>query len=298
MLTVHGLAGNLSALSRLIRNPKFLVFASLCSLMIWIVFLLLGNFDHLYNLLTNQPDVYNGNLGMFVSSFAGLAARFLAVIMAMAIGFKVWGRTDFWVSVKVETLFETALFLEGTYFILLFPSGLWWLGLGPNFLGVAYLLEAGVAGGALLMLSFKVRDFGKGGNVLRWAGVAALAYVVALWFNSVFRWFDQIAVIGSEFLLRGATSWGFLVSLTAMSLAVVFAVPGAYYLSKNKGESVWWFGLSMVMIGLYYVVYVIYSATSSNLDSALQIDVWTLPFVGLGLALLKMKIPKTLLDRP
>jgi len=265
--------------------------------MIWIVFLLPADFSHLINVLTNQPDVYNGNLGMFVSSFAGLIARFFAVILAMAIGFKVWGRADFWASVRLETLFETALFLEGTYFILLFPSGLWWLGLGPNFLGMAYLLEAGVAGGALLMLSFKVREFGKGGNLLTWAGIAALAYVIALWFNSVFRWFDQIALIGSEFLLRGATSWGFLVSLTAMSLAVVFAIPGAYYLSKNKGESVWWFGLSLVMIGLYYIVYVIYSATSSNLDSAMQIDVWTLPFVGLGLALLKMKLPKNLLDK-
>ena len=121
---------------------------------------------------------------------------------------------------------------------------------------------------------------------------------MALWFNSVFRWFDQIAVIGSEFLLRGATSWGFLVSLTAMSLAVVFAVPGAYHLAKNRGESVWWFGLSLVMIGVYYVVYVVYSAMSSNLDSAMQIDVWTLPFVGLGLALLRMKVPKSLVDDP
>jgi hypothetical protein len=266
--------------------------------MIWIVFQLPADLDHLFNMLTNQPDVYNGNLGMFVSSFAGLVARFFAVILAMAVGFKVWGRADFWSSTRVETLVETALFLEGTYFILLFPSGLWWLGLGPNFLGVAYLLEAGVAGAALLLLSFRVRDFGKDGKILKWAGIAGLAYVVALWLNSVFRWFDQIAVIGSEFLLRGATSWGFLVSLTAMSLAVVFAVPGAYHLAKNRGESVWWFGLSLVMIGVYYVVYVVYSAMSSNLDSAMQIDVWTLPFVGLGLALLRMKVPKNLLENP
>jgi hypothetical protein len=288
--------GKLKALSRLIRSPPFLFFASLCSLMIWVAFLLPADFDHLFNVIFRKPDIFNGNLGMFVSSFAGLWARFFAVVLAMAVGFKIWGRQDFLASVRVERLVEASLFLEGTYFILLFPSGLWWLGLGFNFLGMAFLLEAAFAGSALLVLSFKVRDYGTDKQVLKWVGIAGLAYITAMWFNSVFRWFDQIAVIGSEFLLRGATSWGFLVSLTAMSLAVVFAVPGAYFMAKNKGESVWWFGLSLVMIGVYYVVYVLYSATSSNLDYAMQIDVWTLPFVGLGFSMLRMKVPKTLRD--
>ncbi|XES76913.1 MAG: hypothetical protein ACBZ72_12170 [Candidatus Bathyarchaeia archaeon] len=272
------------------RNLKILVFASFCSLLIWVVFLLPSNFEHLYNVLLGKPDIYNGNLGMFISSFAGLISRFCAVIFAMAVGFTVWGGGINLSQVQLERLVEAALFLEGTYFILLFPSGLWWLGLGWNFLGAAYLLEAAFAGSALLILSFKVRDYSKGTQMLKWIGIAGVAYIAALWFNSVFRWFDQIAVIGSEFLLRGATSWGFLVSLTAMSLAVVFAVPGAYFLAKNKGESVWWFGLSLVMIGVYYAVYVAYSFTSGNLDSAMQIDVWTLPFIGLGLAMLRTRI--------
>jgi hypothetical protein len=276
------------------RNLKILVFASLCSLMIWIVFLMPSNFTHLFNVFLGKPDLFNGNIGMFVSSFAGLIASFFAVILAMRIGFKVWGG-NIWPNMRTERVAEAALFLQGTYFVLLFPSGLWWLGLGFNFLGLAYLLEAAIAGSALLVLSFKIRDFGKDTNVLKWVGIASLAYVVALWFNSVFRWFDQIVVIGSEFLLRGSTSWGFLVSLTAMSLAVVFAVPGAYFVAKNKGESIWWFGLSLVMIGTYYVVYVAYSFTSSNLDSAMQIDVWTLPFLFLGIAMLRTKISKNLI---
>jgi hypothetical protein len=274
------------------RNLKILVFASFCSLMIWTVFLMPSNFTHLFNFFQGKPDLFNGNIGMFASSFAGLISRFLAIILAMAIGFKVWGG-NIWNTVKVERMVEAALFLEGTYFVLLFPSGLWWLGLGFNFLGVAFLLEAAFVGSALMLLSFKVRDFGKE-NVLKWVGIASLAYVVGLWFNSVFRWFDQIAVIGSSFLLRGATSWGFLVSLTAMSLAVVFAVPGAYLVSKNNSESIRWFGLSLTMIGIYYIIYVVYSFSSSNLDSAMQIDVWTMPFLLLGITMLRAKTGKNL----
>jgi hypothetical protein len=257
--------------------------------MIWIVFMLPSNFDHLYNVLLGKPDLYHGNLGMLMSAFAGLVARFFAVALGMATCLTLWGTTVYQPTRRIERLVEAALFLEGTYFVLLFPSGLWWLGLGPNFLGVAYLLEAICAGAVLFILSFKIRDFGKGTNLLKWIGIAAVGYIAALWFNSVFRWFDQIAVIGSEFLLRGATSWGFLVSLTAMSLAVVFAIPGAYFLAKNKGETKWWFGLSIAMIGVYYLVYAIYSFASSNLDSAMQIDVWTLPFLGLGLSMLRSK---------
>ena len=255
-----------------------------------------SNFTHLFNVFEGKPDIFNGNIGMFVSSFAGLIASFFAVVLAMRIGFKVWGG-NIWPNMKTEKVAEAALFLQGTYFVLLFPAGLWWLGLGFNFLGLAYLLQAGVAGSAMIILSFKVRDFGKDITVLKWIGIASFAYVVALWVNSVFRWFDQIAVIGSEFLLRGATSWGFLVSLTAMSLAVIFAAPGAYYVAKNKAESIWWFGLSMVMVGLYYVVYVAYSFSSSNLDSSMQIDVWTLPFLFLGIAMLRTKLTKELLQK-
>ena len=50
----------------------------------------------------------------------GLIARFLGVVLALAVGFLVWGgpvRSG----AKVERLVEAALFLEGTYFVLLFP---------------------------------------------------------------------------------------------------------------------------------------------------------------------------------
>ncbi len=266
--------------------------------MIWVVFLLPADFSHIYNVVFNKPDFFQGNLGVLVSVVGGLLTRFFAIVLAMAIGFKVWGRSDFWRKARVETLVETALFLEGTYFVLLFPSGLWWLSLGFNFLGLAYVMQAAIAGCALFALSFNIRETHRGGKVLKWVGLAGLAYIIAMWFNSVFRWFDQIVLIGSEFLMRGATAWGFMVSLTAMSLAVVFAVPGAYFLMKNKGESVRWFGLSLLMVGVYYVTYVAYSVVSSNLDSAMQIDVWTLPFVFLGFAMLRVKIRKNLIDEP
>jgi hypothetical protein len=272
---------------------KIWSFVCLVAMLIWVVYMLPANFRSFFNVVSGQPDFYSGNLGMFVAESGGLIARFSSVVVALACGFFVWGDLDGSRS-KVERLVEAALFLEGTYFLLLFPSGLWRLSMGVNFLGVSYLLRAVSAGSVLMVLSFKVRGFTGDGNVLKWIGIAVVGYVAALWFNVVFKWFDMIELLGSAFLLIGASSWGFLGSLITMSLAVVFAVAGAYFLSQNKGESVWWFGLSLIMVGAHYVIYVVFSLSVSALDFALPLDVWTLPFLGLGLSLLRIKAPKDL----
>lgn len=274
---------------------KIWVFASLCAVLFWVVVMLPASFRHFFNVIFSQPDLYTGNLGMFMASHIGLIARFFAVILALASGFMLWSIKNP-SRKKLERIIETALFLEGTYYILLFPSGLWWVGLGFNFIGIDYLLRAALAGSALLILSFKVRDFAKGINVLKWVGIASVVYILALWSNVVLGWFDMIAVIGSDFLLRGVTSWGFLVSLIAMSLAVVFAVAGAFLLTKNQGEAISWLGLSLAMIGLNCIVYLAYSILSGNLDPALAIDVWALPFLGLGISLMRTKAPKNLIE--
>jgi len=106
----------------------------------------------------------------------------------------------------------------------------------------------------------------------------------------------MIALIGSGFLFHGATSWGFLGSLITMSLAVVFAVAGAFLLRKNQGEAVNWFGLSLAMIGLNCIIYLAYSYLSGNLSLAMAIDVWALPFLGLGINLMRTKTTKNLLN--
>jgi hypothetical protein len=273
---------------------KIWIFVCLCAMLIWVVYMLPSNFRSFFNVVSGQPDFYSGNLGMFMSESVGLIARFFSVVLALACGFLIWGNLTP-TRGKIERYIEAALFLEGTYYVLLFPSGLWRISNGLNFLGVAYLLRAVSAGTVLMILSFKVRGFTFNASVMKWIGVAAVGYVAALWFNVVFKWFDMIQMLGGTFLFIGASSWGFLGSLITMSLAVVFAVVGAYLLAENKGESVWWFGLSLIMIGIHYVIYVVFSFMAGNsLDFALPLDVWTLPFLGLGLGLLRMKMPKNL----
>ena len=274
---------------------KVWVFASLSALLFWVVVTMGGSFVHFFNFIFGQPDLYTGNPAMFLASHTGLIARFFGVILALAAGFMLWSVKSH-SRKKLERMVEAALFLEGTYYILLLPSGLWWIGLGVNFLGIDYIVRAALVGIFLLVLSFKVRDYTQGVNLLKWIGIAIVAYISALWSNVVLGWFDMIAVIGSGFLFHGANSWGFLISLITMSLAVVFATAGAYLLSKNQGDALHWFGLSLSMIGLNCIIYLAYSFLSGTLSPASSIDVWTLPFLGLGITLVRSKTSKFLIE--
>lgn len=277
------------------RGVKVWVFVSLCALILWILWMTPSNITHFLNVISGLPDYYSDNPGMFIAEQVGLAARALGVVLALASAFMIWGRRNAKPSPRFESYVEAALFLEGTFFILLFPSGLWQVNNGLNFVGVSLLLRAVSAGSVLMILSFKVRHWSKGGSIFKWVGIAAVGYISALWFNVVFHWFDVISVIGSSSLLRGVASWGFLSSLVTMTLAVFFAGVGAWFLAGKKGESVWWFGLSLIMIGIHSIVYLWYSFSSGNLDQAMQMDIWTVPFLGIGVSLLRMKVKKNLL---
>jgi len=50
------------------------------------------------------------------------------------------------------------------------------------------------------------------------------------------------------------------------------------------------------MIGLNCIVYLAYSSLSGNLSLAMAIDVWALPFLGLGISLLRTKTTKNLIN--
>jgi len=56
--------------------------------------------------------------------------------------------------------------------------------------------------------------------------------------------------------------------------------------------------LSLAMVGLHYVIYLGYAFSVGDFDSAMQLDVWTLPFLGLGLSMLLTKVTKHIIELP
>ena len=141
-----------------------------------------------------------------------------------------------------------------------FPAGVFMTteGYGGAFvtLGISYILQFLFTVPFLLILAVKVyRHKLDGSGLIKWAGFAFVGYIGALWVNSVFRWFDMISADGLSVFFTGIRAVGSLNAFIVMSLAIIFSIIGVYYLLKRKRNPRFWIGLSLVMVGLHYLVY-------------------------------------------
>ncbi len=89
------------------------------------------------------------------------------------------------------------------------------------------------------------------------------------------------------FLVEGIHGIGFLNAIVLMPFAVIFSVAAAKCLFQQRESSaVRWFAASLIVIGLNYVIYLIYSFIANTLNSLPLVDIWVIPLLGLGVALI------------
>lgn len=237
---------------------------------------------------------------MELSASIGMLLRFVGVFLAI-LALKefwphyVWNRDKHFFDVK--NLIAWALVLEASYFGLLLPSGILMFGfnnfqsLGNLLLGIDYLLMVFLTVPFLLILAIKAyKTKSEGFRAWHWTAITLVAYITVLWTNSVLKWF---VVDGFSFFSSGINVLGGLNSLLLMSLALIFTVIGAYYLAKQNFDSTLkWLGLAFTMIGLHYIIYVLYSYLVGMLGFIVIAEIWTIPLLGLGLTMLKTKTAK------
>lgn len=273
------------------------ILISLCSLAAWLLYWMPSSIERFYNVIFISVDYYSLNrFWIYMPAGIGMLARFAAIILGLLSLSLIWKgtRTVF----DLRNWVALAFTLEGIYFISLFPSGLWLVtGLfgafdfGVTSLGIVYLLQTVFTTPFLFVLAIKVKSYVKDSiefDGWKWIGFAFLGYILALWTNSVFRWFDMVVDAGFMVFFSGVTGVGALNAFVFMSLAVIFAIIGMFGLmSKRLRSGFMWFGLSLVMVGLHYVIFIGYSYYVNALGSVMLIDVWTIPFLGVGLALFR-----------
>ena len=205
---------------------KFLIFVSLISLFLFVLYWTWGSYENFFGWLLNlNPNTvrYVNNYGyVFWVGHIGLTLRLAGVFMGL-LSFVLLRYTHKHHS-RIQRLVSIALLLEGFYFLLYFPfvERMW----GPNtyFLSVAYFLQILLTTPFLFILAKKVRkyqsEFDKN-NFWKWAGLAFLGYISALWVNALFRWFDMARLEGIQLLFTGNITFGFLNGAIFMTLALV-----------------------------------------------------------------------------
>jgi hypothetical protein len=274
------------------RSIKILITISLFSLLFWITYWLIPSFYHFNNLILGLPDQYSNKEWYFIPAHFGLVARFIGTCLGLLTTFFIWVKNKPFS--KVKNMITTSLLMEATYSISLLPS-FWSLfsTFRATTLGIAYFLQIIFTTPLLVILALKIYQYNTHENklkILKWSNITFAGYIAALWINSMFRWIDMLLSEGFSFLISGIRAIGFFDAAVFMSLAVIFAAIGA----RSHGNQIEaaarrWIGLTMVMIGLHYVIYLVYSYIVDSLGFALLVDVWTVPLLFLGLALLFAK---------
>jgi hypothetical protein len=195
-----------------------------------------------------------------------------------------------------------ALLLEGFYFLSLVPAMYFLLNFSAlpavsNFLlSAAILAQILLISPSLVNLGFKVRKYkaGIGGSsLMRWAGLAAMNYVIALWVIYMLKWTEMTAVDPYLFSAFSVRILGLLNTAIVQSLAVVFAVVGFLHVLRKSGadNTMRWWGLSLIFLSSHIIIYVIY-VISVGIPRFIPFgELWVIPLLGLGVYLL-LKNPK------
>ena len=116
-----------------------------------------------------------------------------------------------------------------------------------------------------------------------------------IWISNVFRWLSMVEMSGLNFLFEGIVMVGFFNSLVTLSLSLIFAVTGCYYLSKKTEikRSAKLFGIALIWLGLHFVISILYSiVVGASLYSVLVIEIWPVAVLGLGISML-LRVKRT-----
>ena len=280
------------------RWSKIWIVATLLSLLVYDTRWLYGVFNLLYQHLAANPIAevlrYQFWVDYVLTGVIGDGIRLAAVVLALISAYLVWGpRREEFSSVKKNV--ARGILFEGIYFLTLLPlSIIGFIRGSAPVLMVAFIIQILMVSPVLIVLSRKVSSYTEvaKANVLRWSCIVAITYLAGIWINNLFRWFSMASSAGLDFILVGITALGFLSTLITLSLSLVFAVTVAYVLLKKEKKKlgIRLCALAMIMVGLHFAFFILYSAISNSLRWVWLNEIWPITLLGLGIGMMKGEI--------
>ena len=282
------------------RWSKIWIVITLLSLLLYDTRWLYGVFNRLYQGLVSADPIgevlrYQFWVDYVLTGVIGDGIRLAAVILALISAYLVWGpRQEDFPNVKKNV--ARAILFEGIYFLTLLPLSIIGVirgGSAPVLL-IAFIMQILMVSPVLIVLSRKVSGYTEAAkaNVIKWSCIAGVVYLAGIWLNNVCRGFSKAASAGLSFLLAGISSLGVLSTVITLALSLVFAVAGAYVLlKKDKNKlSIRLFALALIMLGLHFVIFIVYSAITSSLNFVWLTEIWPITLLGLGIGMIRGKV--------
>jgi hypothetical protein len=275
---------------------KVWIVVTLCALLAYILYWLLGALANPYYLSYGDiPENFVSLSTLIATDYMlpviGNIFRLIGVSLALLSLYLVWGpKPNPFSTVKKKA--AVALLFEGIFFLSLLPVNiLFAFYLGPLPIFIAFILQALLVSPLLAVLSFKVWRYRKTAEetVLKWTGIAAIGYLIGIWIINVLRGLSMIDLEGIGSLIGNVTSLGFLNPIITLSLSLIFAVAGFYTLPKkeNRRLSTRLIAVALIMLGLHFVIFILYSAITNTWKWVLLTEIWPIALLGLGLNMLR-----------
>jgi hypothetical protein len=217
----------------------------------------------------------------------GLIFRFVGSILALQVLNLVWRKKTHTFSDLNKKISKVVL-MEIIYLISIIPNFFFITVVGTEVILWSYILQSFLTIPFLFILRRKIKNNTQnpfGSDVKKWMALSFLTYSAAIWINHISRWFDMSLAGGIPMLLDSLNPLGFFNAAILLSLAVICALIG-FVKSKQNDIFSKWFGTAMTMIGLHFIILVIFYVLQNTLNVLYLFELWTIPLFGLGLSII------------
>ena len=242
-----------------------------------------GVFENLGQIMGINPIV----ILIVFCPLIGLLFRFVGSIISVQVVNLVWRKKTRTFS-KLGRKISLVVLMEIVYLISIIPNFIFIILIGTPVIFWAYILQSFLTIPFLFILRRKINKNMEnpfGPEVKKWIALTFLTYSVAIWVNHISRWFDMSLIGGIPMLLESLNPLGFFNAAILLSLTVIFALIGFIKINQ-KGIFSKWFGASMTMIGLHFIILVIFYVLQNSLNVLYLFELWAIPFFGLGLSII------------
>ena len=237
----------------------------------------------------------------------GLGFRIAASLITLITAIRFLRKSDFSYT-NASTSIMLIILFEAIYWLLFLPSGIWGFQYSTILYSrVFFILEAGLPCTVVAIvipimfgiLLFKMRTKKTPKNIIKWALIAATAYLLAFWFNYTAQWWSEIFVGGMDFLMKSELfTFEFALTVGGLLLIALYTAILAKEFSETNTVvklNLRKAGAIITAFGLYFDIILLLWILFPDAGSALTVwptfsvehnaDLWmaTLPSVGLPL---------------
>jgi len=287
--------GERHRLSRRIKSK--LIVAVVASFFIFQLFLFVKSLPAEFNLYLRFLDRLKTSDPFWVSFWfsselvgeVGLAVRFVGSCFAVAFAWLLFGKGQI-----VFSHLRKAVLCEGAYYLFNFPFIIS-LFTRPNTsitnmeAGLSYLLQIAFVSSPFLIFYTKMKKPNLDiAQVYSWVGVAVVGFTFALWVKHFFLNLYALPInLVNPVLLAGLLNSAFTMFFAGLILLIAF-LPVIRRKQLNFNSKV--VGVGFLLIGLYFLIYVLISLLNQRYLSFLVLtELWAIAFVIPGIGFISEK---------